>query len=69
MCVTKQLSDLLHYFFIDQPYLYTHIKYTRDSLVAQMVKKKYIYASNAGDSDLIPGLGRSSREGNGNPLQ
>ena len=24
---------------------------------------------NAGDMDSIPGLGRSSREGNGNPLQ
>ena len=24
---------------------------------------------NAGDSSLIPGLGRSSGEGNGNPLQ
>ena len=26
-------------------------------------------ASNAGNPDLIPGLGRSSGEGNGNPLQ
>ena len=26
-------------------------------------------AYNAGDPDLIPGLGRSSGEGNGNPLQ
>ena len=26
-------------------------------------------ACNAGDLGLIPGLGRSSREGNGNPLQ
>ena len=26
-------------------------------------------AANAGDMGLIPGLGRSSREGNGNPLQ
>ena len=25
--------------------------------------------ANAGDADLIPGLGRSSGEGNGNPLQ
>ena len=25
--------------------------------------------ANAGDVGLIPGLGRSSREGNGNPLQ
>lgn len=57
MCVTKQLSDLLHYFFIDQPYLYTHIQYTWASLVAQMgkEKKKERNASNAEDSDLIPG--------------
>ena len=26
-------------------------------------------SANAGDADLIPGLGRSLREGNGNPLQ
>ena len=26
------------------------------------------FACNAGDQDLIPGLGRSSGEGNGNPL-
>ena len=26
-------------------------------------------ACNSGDPDLIPGLGRSSGEGNGNPLQ
>ena len=34
--------------------------------VAQMVKKS---ACNAGDPGLIPGSGRSSGEGNGNPLQ
>ena len=28
-----------------------------------------VSAYNAGDPGLIPGLGRSSREGNGNPLQ
>ena len=36
------------------------------SLVAQMVK---CLAYNAGDLGLIPGSGRSSGEGNGNPLQ
>ena len=36
------------------------------SLMAQVVKAS---AYNAGDPDLIPGLGRSSGEGNGNPLQ
>ena len=28
-----------------------------------------VSACNAGDMGLIPGLGRSSEEGNGNPLQ
>ena len=36
------------------------------SLVAQMVKAS---ACNAEDQGLIPGLGRSLREENGNPLQ
>ena len=36
------------------------------SLVAQMVNA---FAYNAKDLDLIPGLGRSPGEGNGNPLQ
>ena len=35
------------------------------SLVTQMVKN---LPANAGDSDLIPGSGRSPGEGNGNPL-
>ena len=37
------------------------------SLVAQMIKK--LPAMQAGDLGSIPGLGRSAREGNGNPLQ
>jgi len=37
----------------------------RASLVAQTVKNAY----NAGHNSLIPGLGRSPGEGNGNPLQ
>ena len=36
------------------------------SLVAQTVKES---ACNAGDQDSIPGLGKSSRGGHGNPLQ
>ena len=36
------------------------------SLVAQVIKA---FACNAGDTSLIPGLGRSPGEGNGNPLQ
>ena len=39
------------------------------SLVAQMVKNLPANAGDAGDVDLIPGLGRSPGEGNGNPLQ
>ena len=38
----------------------------RASLVAQTVKKS---ACNGGDLGLIPGLGRSLGEENGNPLQ
>ena len=39
------------------------IRYLRGSLVNKE------YACNAGDLGSIPGLGRSSGEGNGNPLQ
>ena len=42
-------------------YIHTHIY-----MVAQMVK---CLAYNGGDLGSIPGLGRSSGEGNGNPLQ
>ena len=38
----------------------------RASLIAQMVKES---THNAGDPSLIPGLGRSAREGIGYPLQ
>ena len=38
-----------------------------ESLVAQTVKR--LSACNVGDPSLIPGLGRSPGEGNGNPLQ
>ena len=34
-----------------------------------MVKNLPANAGDAGDVDLIPGLGRSPGEGNGNPLQ
>ena len=34
-----------------------------------MVKECACNAGDARDIDLIPGLGRSHREGNGNPLQ
>ena len=57
-CIT---SLLLHLLFL----LGCHL--TFDSLVAQMVKKKSV--CSAGDLALIPGLGRSPGEGNGNPLQ
>ena len=36
------------------------------SLMAQVVKNQ---PANAGDTGLIPGLGRFPGEGNGNPLQ
>ena len=41
-----------------------HYIFLRPSLVAQMVKN----SCNAGDLGSIPELGRSSGEGNGNPL-
>jgi len=37
--------------------------------VAQWVKNLPANALDAGDKRSIPGLGRSPREGNGNPLQ
>ena len=47
-------------------YIHTISSYPfRASLVAQRLKS----ASSAGDLGLIPGSGRSSGEGNGNPLQ
>ena len=39
--------------------------YLRDSVVTQIVESVH----NVGDLSLIPGLGRSPAEGNGNPLQ
>ena len=37
--------------------------------MAQQVKEPTFNAGDSGDSDSIPGSGRSPREGNGNPLQ
>ena len=37
--------------------------------MAQWIKNPPANAGDAGDMDLIPGSGRSSGEGNGNPLQ
>ena len=42
------------------------LEYSWASLVAQMVKNQM--ACNVGDMSLIPGLGRSSEGGHGNPL-
>ena len=39
------------------------------SLGGAVVKNLLANAGDIGDSGLIPGLGRSPREGNGNPLQ
>ena len=46
-------------------YIYIYI-YAHKSHGGSEVK---VSASNAGDLGLIPGLGRSPDEGNGNPLQ
>ena len=53
-------------FFLEDFRTYVDRHTLRVSLVAQMVKKP---ACNVGDLDLIPGLGRSPGEGNGNPLE
>ena len=46
-------------------YLYA---YQESSQVALVVKNLPANAEDATDADLIPGLGRSPRVGNGNPL-
>ena len=38
-------------------------------LAAQMVKNPPANAGDTGDTDLVPGLGRSPGEGTGNPVQ
>ena len=43
--------------------------FSRASPVAQLVKNQPANAGDARDSGLIPGSGRSPREGNSNPLQ
>ena len=52
-------------------HLYHHILYhpIGASLVPQVVKNLPANAGDAVDAGLIPGLGRSPGEGNGNPLQ
>ena len=46
--------------------MYAHVKSLCSTLGGSEVKAS---ACNAGDLGLIPGSGRSPREGNGNPLQ
>ena len=48
-------------------YMYTQI-YIYTFQVALVVKNPPANAGDAGDTGLIPGLGRSPGEGNGNPL-
>jgi len=52
-------------------YMYTYniYIYKRTSQVALVVKNLPANAGDARDAGLIPGLGRSPGEGNGNPLQ
>ena len=46
-----------------------HFNFVRASLVVRLVKNSPAKAGDAGDIGLIPRLGRSPGEGNGNPLQ
>ena len=52
--------------FLDSPRTDYVVLLSLASLLAQMMKES---ACSAGDLGLIPGLGRSCGEGNGNPLQ
>ena len=52
--------------FLDSPRTDYVVLLSLASLLAQMMKES---ACSAGDLGLIPGLGRSSGEGNGNLLQ
>ena len=44
-------------------------KYVLNSWISWVAQKVKASVYNAGDPSLIPGPGRSAREGNGNPLQ
>ena len=59
-------SSSLNYFFIDPLFPNIATPEIRASQVVQIVKN---LLANARDLSSIPGLGRSPREGNGNPLQ
>ena len=66
-CSKEGLDSLARNSLKVSPTLYPQLPSPlRTSLVAQMVK---CLAYNAGDLGLIPESGRSSGEGNGNPLQ
>ena len=67
----KNLLILQKVLIIDTVYLRCGIANSHSSQVAQTIKKKKKKnsACNVGDLSLIPGLGRSCGEGNGNPLQ
>ena len=55
-----------YHFPVGPVQLFSYQSHWKASMVAQWVKES---ACNAGDLGSIPGLGRSPREGNGNPLQ
>ena len=58
-----------------EPYIYTHTHNYRNKWNLSYLKESFLVAQtkasayNEGDLGLIPGLGRSPGEGNGNPLQ
>ena len=59
----KELGNMIECTFPPLIYLNAKFGHSRTSLVAQLVN------CNAGEPGLIPGSGRSAKEGNGNPLQ
>ena len=65
-CFKQTVSTTLASDTWSSPACLGHVPSLRTSFIAQLVKKS---ACNAGDPCLIPGSGRSSGEGNGNPCQ
>ena len=56
-------------FFSSQIYIIRRMEIVRASQVVLVIKNLPVNAGDVRDRGLIPGLGRSPRGGNGNPLQ
>ena len=56
-------------FFSSQIYIIRRLEIVRASQVVLVIKNLPVNTGDVRDRGLIPGLGRSPRGGNGNPLQ